>query len=94
MFGQCRGQTPSVVGRDAEARRRIPPVGRGLLARTFAVNVLACPRCEGRMKLRALVTDPASIARHLAALGEATEVPRRSANRGPPSWESRVLRRH
>jgi hypothetical protein len=64
-----------------------------LLARTFAVDVLACPRCEGRMKLLALVTDPASTARYLAAAGEATEVPRRSPNRGPPYWKSRVLRR-
>ncbi len=64
-----------------------------LLARTFAVDVLACPRCEGRMKLLAMITDPASIARYLAAVGEATEVPRRSPNRGPPYWKSRVLRR-
>jgi hypothetical protein len=54
----------------------------GLLARTFAVDVLACPRCQGRMRLLALVKDPASIARHLATVGEATEVPRRSPGRG------------
>jgi Putative transposase len=64
-----------------------------LLARTFAVDVLACPTCQGRMKLLALVEDPASIARTLAAAGEATEVPRRSPGRGPPYWKSRVLRR-
>jgi hypothetical protein len=34
-----------------------------LLARTFAVDVLVCPRGQGRMKLLALVKDPASIAR-------------------------------
>ena len=45
------------------------------------------------MKLLALVKDPASIARTLAAAGEATEVPRRSPGRGPPYWKSRVLRR-
>jgi hypothetical protein len=45
-----------------------------LLARTFAVDVLACPRCQGRMRLLALVKDPASIAQHLATVGEATEV--------------------
>jgi len=64
-----------------------------LLARTFAVDVLACPTCQGRMKLLALVKDPASIARCLATAGEATEVPRRSPGRGPPYWKSRVLRR-
>lgn len=64
-----------------------------LLARTFGVDVLACPKCQGRLKLLAMVTDPESIARSLAAVAEATEVPRRSENRGPPYWKSRVLRR-
>jgi hypothetical protein len=40
-----------------------------------------------------MVTDPASIARYLATVGEATELPRRSPSRGPPYWKSRVLRR-
>jgi len=40
-----------------------------------------------------MVTEPASIARYLAATGEATEVPRRSPGRGPPYWKSQVLRR-
>ena len=64
-----------------------------LLARTFGVDVLACPTCQGRMKLLALVKGPASIARTLAAVGEATEVRQRSPGRGPPYWASRVLRR-
>ena len=63
-----------------------------LLARTFAVDVLACPTCQGRMKLLGLVKDATSIARTLAAAGEATEVPHRSPGRGPPYWKSRVLR--
>ena len=41
----------------------------------------------------ALVKGPASISRDLAAVGEATEVPRHSPGRGPPNWKSRVLRR-
>jgi hypothetical protein len=36
------------------------------------------------MKLLALVKDPASIARYLATVGEAAEVPQRSPGRGPP----------
>jgi hypothetical protein len=63
-----------------------------LLARTFAVDVLSCPTCQGRMKLLALVKGPASISRTLATVGEATEVPQRSPGRGPPYWNSRVLR--
>jgi hypothetical protein len=64
-----------------------------LLARTFAVDVLACPECHGRMRLLAMVEDPANVARTLAAVGEATEVPPRSPGRGPPYWKSCVLRR-
>lgn len=44
------------------------------------------------MSLLALVKEPASIARYLAATGEATEVPRRSPGHGPAYWKSHVLR--
>ena len=45
------------------------------------------------MRLLAVIKEPASIARYLAAVGEATEVPRRSPSRGPTYWKSQVLRR-
>jgi hypothetical protein len=45
------------------------------------------------MKLLAVVRNPVRIARYLTAVGEPTEVPRRSPGRGPPYWKSRVLRR-
>ena len=45
------------------------------------------------MKLLAVVKNPLSITRDLAAAGELTEVPGRSPGRGPPYWKSRVLRR-
>ena len=64
-----------------------------LLQRTFAVDVLTCPSCQGRMKLLAVVKNPVSIARYLAAAGELTEVPDRSPPRTPPYWKSQVLRR-
>jgi hypothetical protein len=44
------------------------------------------------MKLLAPVKRPASIARYLATVGEAAEVPRRSRGRLSPYWKSRVLR--
>jgi hypothetical protein len=53
-----------------------------LLARTFGVDVLACPKCHGRMKLVALIKEPRSIRRFLAALGEDTDVPARLPSRG------------
>ncbi|XYI02417.1 hypothetical protein ACMHYB_22730 [Sorangium sp. So ce1128] len=64
-----------------------------LLRRTFALDVLECPACKGRMKLVAMVTEPSRIVRFLSALGEPTDVPGRSSNRGPPYWKSTVLRR-
>jgi hypothetical protein len=45
------------------------------------------------MRLVAMVTDPKSIARFLAGIGELAEVPSRSPSRGPPYWKSVVLRR-
>ena len=39
------------------------------------------------MKLIAVIKNPASIARYLVAVDEATEVPRRSPGRGPPYWK-------
>ena len=53
----------------------------GLLERTFAVDVLVCPGCQGRMKLLTVVKNPVSIARYLAAAGELTDVPSRSPGR-------------
>ncbi|MGK4009294.1 transposase [Sorangium sp. So ce1036] len=43
-----------------------------LLRRTFAIDVLECPACNGRMKLVAMVTEPRNIVRFLSALGEPT----------------------
>jgi hypothetical protein len=64
-----------------------------LLKRCFAIDVLACPRCGGRMRLVALVTEAASVRRFLRGLGESTDAPARAPARGPPYWRSRVLRR-
>ena len=64
-----------------------------LLRRTFAVDVLECPGCKGRMKLVAMLTEARQIVRFLAALGQPTSVPERSPARGPPYWRSTVLRK-
>ncbi|WP_437275278.1 hypothetical protein WME90_28995 [Sorangium sp. So ce375] len=37
-------------------------------------------------------TEPSIIARFLSALGEPTDVPGRSPDRGPPHWKITVLR--
>ncbi|WP_437585870.1 ABC transporter permease [Sorangium sp. So ce1000] len=59
----------------------------------LVLDVLECPACKGRMKLVAMVTEPRNIVRFLCALGEPTDVPARSPNRGPPYWKSTVVRR-
>lgn len=64
-----------------------------LLKRTFAIDVLECPSCQGRMRLLAMITERASVRRFLAQRGELVEVPERSPSRGPPYWKSVVMRR-
>jgi Putative transposase len=64
-----------------------------LMMRTFKVDVLCCPRCSGRLRLVALMTEPREIRRYLHAPGERAEAPPRSPARGPPYWSSRALRR-
>ena len=64
-----------------------------LLKRCFAIDVLQCASCGGRMKLVALLTDLQHVRRFLHGIGEPTEPPPREPARGPPFWKSRVLRR-
>jgi hypothetical protein len=51
--------------------------------RSFGFDVLACPRCGGRLDLIALIEDPSVIRRILSHLGLPTEVP--AARRARPS---------
>ncbi len=46
-----------------------------LMRRAFDLDVLACPRCGGRMRLIATIEDPRVIRQILAHLGLLTEVP-------------------
>jgi hypothetical protein len=50
-----------------------------LMRRAFDVDVLACPRCGGRLRLIATVEDPEAIGAILAAAS------REAAGRAPPS---------
>ncbi len=63
--------------------------GRGmswaaLMARTFGLDVLACPRCGGRLRLVALIDQAAVVARILRHLGLPTEIPPACPARAPP----------
>ena len=89
--------SPPPTADDVEPEKRVRKSGyrpwAELLQRTFSVDVLTCPSCQGRMRLLAVVKNPAGIARYLAAVGELTDVPGRSPPRAPPYWKSQVLRR-
>jgi hypothetical protein len=47
-------------------------------------DVLACPRCGGRMSLIATIDDPRTICKILGHLGLPTEVPQPHSSRPPP----------
>ena len=63
-----------------------------LLHASLGIDALICPRCQGRMRVIALVREPSEIRRFLANLGEPTSPPRRAPARGPPYWASRPMR--
>ena len=52
--------------------------------RSFGFDVLACPRCGGRLRLIALIKEAAVIGRILRHLGVPTEIPAPRPARAPP----------
>jgi uncharacterized protein YbaR (Trm112 family) len=73
-------------------QRSFPPPPRLRWASGF--DVLACPRCAGRLKLVALIQDGAVIQRILRHLGLPDVVPEMRPSRAPPlafdSYDDRV----
>ena len=63
------------------------------MKRMLAIDADRCERCGSRMKLRALVTLPASIERFLRHLGQPVEPLPLLPARGPPFFKSRAVRR-
>ena len=59
-----------------------------LLRRTFEVDPLACPRCQGRMRIVAVITDPVVITRILAHRARVRDSPHRP--RPPPPRRRRA----
>ena len=55
-----------------------------LMRRSFGFDVLACPRCGGRLRLVALIEEAEVIARILRHLGLPVEIPDPYAARAPP----------
>jgi len=58
-----------------------------LLARTFAIDVMSCPNCGGRMRLKALVNNPDQVRRFLTHQGRWFDVPTTAPARAPPQRE-------
>jgi hypothetical protein len=56
-----------------------------LLGRVFALDVLACPGCGGRLRLLATIEDRAVIEHILTHLGLPVDLPQPSAAR-TPAW--------
>jgi len=55
-----------------------------LLKRVFQFDVLCCPRCGGRMKIIATLTEPPAVAAFLRSIGVSADPPRFAPARPPP----------
>jgi hypothetical protein len=55
-----------------------------LMQRSFGFDVLACPRCAGRLELIARIEDPTVIRHILSHLGVPTDVSAARPARPPP----------
>jgi hypothetical protein len=70
------GCTPALTG---TCRLRVLPARAwswaALMHRAFAIDVLACPHCGGRLRFIATLHDPAMIRKLLAHLGMARSGP-------------------
>jgi hypothetical protein len=54
------------------------------MQRTFGVDVLACLRCGGRLRLIAVIEQPSVVRRILGHLGLPTDIPVPRPSRAPP----------
>jgi hypothetical protein len=96
---EASAPTPVVPAADHSAER--PRAGKrskywrwaDLLRRAFGTDPLLCDRCGGPMEMIAQLTDPDEIRRYLTHVGEPSEPPALAPARGPPYYQSRVLRR-
>ncbi len=84
------GPAPQVEEPDSGVARR--PSVRGaswadLMRRAFEVDVLACPRCGGRLRLIALIEASDTARRILTHLALPADVPRPSPARAPPTGD-------
>ena len=67
--GEADANTP-----DADPRRARRRLWADLMRRSFGVDVLACPRCDGRLRLIALIDHGPVIEKILRHLGLPSEI--------------------
>jgi hypothetical protein len=80
---------PGDMAVDNRPGARANPTWADLMRRSFGFDVLACPRCPGRLRLIALIQQPAVVQRILRHLGLSTDVPVPLPSRAPPRlWDS------
>ena len=75
---------PAEPPQPAAKRRRPNYSWAELMRRSFAIDVLQCERCGGRLKLLAAVMSPTAVRAILASLGLPTEAPELRPARAPP----------
>ena len=77
--GEVDANTP-----DADRRRARGRLWADLMRRTFGFDVLACPRCDGRLRLIAVIDHTPAIQKILRHLGLPSEIPVPTPARAPP----------
>jgi hypothetical protein len=78
------GGEPDADQEEPAGRASAGPSWGALMQRTFGFDVLACPRCGGRLRLVALIEEAAVIDRILRHLGLPAELPAPRPARAPP----------
>jgi putative transposase/transposase-like zinc-binding protein len=81
--------TRQAPGPEPPARYRLP--WAELLRRVFLVDALDCPRCHGRMRIVAAVTESNAAERILRHLGEHSAPPPVAGPRAPPSQDQAAV---
>ena len=93
QFGTTDGPNPAV---DSAVADEVHPEtadrrhGRNylwaeLMRRSMGLDVVTCPRCGGRLRLIAVIEDPAVVQRVLRHLGLPTDIPEARSARAPPT---------
>jgi len=80
-------ETPPDQNTEPKKRRRHP--WSELMMRVFAIDVLACANCGGRMSIISTITDPAVIPPFLRSIGLPPHPPPLHTARAPPTpdWD-------